>query len=224
MVQLDESLLGDILLTCPTEGLAWCVNAILEGGDIYFEDGWQNFVRDNLVKSFDVMVFRYQSQDVLRVVLYGDSWREKKRCSHPEEVGEEVEVKECNRDDDDNKEEEEDSECEKKECAYLEEVGQEYFIQVYNLEKDSQRMNQGVLRVILYGNSCRENKECAHPDEVREEVEVGERNGDDVDKKDKEEDFECERKECAHPEKVGQEVEVGECIGDAHDDEEEEDH
>ncbi|XP_056160861.1 B3 domain-containing protein At4g34400-like isoform X2 [Syzygium oleosum] len=85
-------------------GRQWRVKVILEARDAYFEDGWQEFVRDNLVEMNDFMVFSYRSHSVFNVVIFGHSACEKKECALPEEVGEGCEVRE--RDDKDCEEEE----------------------------------------------------------------------------------------------------------------------
>ncbi|KAF8009548.1 hypothetical protein BT93_J0529 [Corymbia citriodora subsp. variegata] len=106
LAQLDRPLPGEILLR-RRNGWQWGVKVILEAQDAYFEDGWQEFVRDNLVEANDFMVFSHESPGVFRVVLYGHSAVEKKECAPPVEVGEGSEVQEHNSDGDKEKEEKE---------------------------------------------------------------------------------------------------------------------
>ncbi|XP_030523320.1 B3 domain-containing protein At4g34400-like [Rhodamnia argentea] len=114
LAQLDRPLSGEILLRRCT-GRHWRVKVILEAQDAYFDDGWQEFVRDNLVEINDFMVFSYRSHGVFSVVVYGHSACEKKECPIPEEVEEGGEAQELDSDDDENYEGEEEDEEEEEE-------------------------------------------------------------------------------------------------------------
>ncbi|KAF8013637.1 hypothetical protein BT93_I1483 [Corymbia citriodora subsp. variegata] len=120
LAQLDGPLSGEILLRCRM-GWQWRVKVILEAQDAYFEDGWQEFVRDNLVEKCDFMVFSHQSPGVFRVVLFGRSGCEKKECTLPAEVGKGSEVREHDRDDGEEAEEDEDWSKRSKKTGNIEE-------------------------------------------------------------------------------------------------------
>ncbi|KAI3441349.1 TF-B3 domain-containing protein [Psidium guajava] len=109
LAHLDRPLPGEILLR-RRMGRHWRVKVILEAQDTYFDDGWQEFVRDNLVEINDFMVFSYRSHGIFSVVLYGHSACKKQECPIPEEVGEGNEVEEPDSNDDEDYDEEEEEE------------------------------------------------------------------------------------------------------------------
>lgn len=64
-------------LVAGPSGKTWRVKLVEVGNDLYFTDGWEVFVKDNLVRDGDFMFFKFHGNSVFSVVVYDDSMCEK---------------------------------------------------------------------------------------------------------------------------------------------------
>ncbi|KAK1273737.1 hypothetical protein QJS04_geneDACA021887 [Acorus gramineus] len=70
---------GTVSLQGPS-GNIWPVNLITKEGHLFFENGWQEFVRDHSIKCGDVLVFRYDGDSHFKVKLFDSSGCEREDC------------------------------------------------------------------------------------------------------------------------------------------------
>ncbi|KAK1296252.1 hypothetical protein QJS10_CPB15g01695 [Acorus calamus] len=61
-------------------GNIWPVNLITKEGHTFFENGWQEFVRDHSIKCGNVLVFRYDGDSHFKVQVFDSSGCEKEDC------------------------------------------------------------------------------------------------------------------------------------------------
>lgn len=55
----------------------WTVGITENGNGLYFQNGWEKFVRDNFLRNGDSMVFKYDGYGLFDFVLINPSGREK---------------------------------------------------------------------------------------------------------------------------------------------------
>nr|GMD95865.1 B3 domain-containing protein REM20-like [Ipomoea batatas] len=51
----------------------WSVEITEIGDGLYFKNGWAKFVRENSIKTGDLMVFKYEGYDMFEIVVIDDN-------------------------------------------------------------------------------------------------------------------------------------------------------
>ncbi|MQM10579.1 hypothetical protein Taro_043471, partial [Colocasia esculenta] len=75
-------------LTGPSEK-TWHVNLKNVSGIMFFGDGWEDFVEENLLEEYDLLLFKYKGNSQFKVTIFDKSGCEKtsayliKECNHP---------------------------------------------------------------------------------------------------------------------------------------------
>ncbi|XP_077233162.1 putative B3 domain-containing protein At5g66980 isoform X2 [Tasmannia lanceolata] len=72
----NGKLLNKSILKNPT-GKFWHVKVERIGNDLFFEEGWQNFVKDNSLQTGDFLVLEYDGNSEFDVLIFGKSGCEK---------------------------------------------------------------------------------------------------------------------------------------------------
>ncbi|KAK1296461.1 B3 domain-containing protein [Acorus calamus] len=70
---------GNVSLLGPS-GRIWPANLVIKEGHMYFENGWQEFVRDHSIKCGEVLLFKYDGNSCFRVLVFDASSCERKDC------------------------------------------------------------------------------------------------------------------------------------------------
>ncbi|KAL2318634.1 hypothetical protein Fmac_032510 [Flemingia macrophylla] len=75
-------------------GVVWNIGLTTRDDTLYFTHGWEQFVKDHILREHDVLVFKYNGESLFDVLIFdGRSFCEKagsyfvRRCGHTDDVG-----------------------------------------------------------------------------------------------------------------------------------------
>ncbi|XP_022768836.1 B3 domain-containing protein Os11g0197600-like isoform X2 [Durio zibethinus] len=78
---LEGRISGSVLLKGPS-GYGWVVELVQKNDDLFFDEGWADFVRDHSLECGDFLVFRYDGDLVFNVKVFDQSLCEKEVAFH----------------------------------------------------------------------------------------------------------------------------------------------
>ena len=78
---LEGRISGSVLLKGPS-GYSWFVELVQKNDDLFFDEGWADFVRDHSLEWGDFLVFRYDGDLVFDVKVFDQSTCEKEVAFH----------------------------------------------------------------------------------------------------------------------------------------------
>ncbi|XVF63962.1 hypothetical protein PTKIN_Ptkin09bG0128700 [Pterospermum kingtungense] len=78
---LEGRISGSVLLKGPSR-YGWVVELVQENADLFFGEGWADFVRDHCLECGDILVFRYDGDLVFDVKVFDESTCEKEAAFH----------------------------------------------------------------------------------------------------------------------------------------------
>ncbi|XVE69981.1 hypothetical protein DITRI_Ditri10aG0034900 [Diplodiscus trichospermus] len=78
---LEGRISGSVLLKGPS-GYGWVVKLVQKNDDLFFDEGWADFVRDHSLECGDFLVFRYDGDFVFDVIVFDQSTCEKEVAFH----------------------------------------------------------------------------------------------------------------------------------------------
>ncbi|CAM8942092.1 unnamed protein product [Rhodiola kirilowii] len=64
-----------------SSGQTWRVELLEDGKDLYFTDGWPNFVEDNMIQNGEFLFFKFHGNLMFSVVIYDENMCEKGQVS-----------------------------------------------------------------------------------------------------------------------------------------------
>ncbi|XWS25694.1 hypothetical protein CRYUN_Cryun27aG0089500 [Craigia yunnanensis] len=78
---LEGRISGSVLLNGPSE-FSWVVELVQKNDDLFFDEGWADFVRDHSLECGEFLVFRYDGDLVFDVKVFDQSTCEKEVAFH----------------------------------------------------------------------------------------------------------------------------------------------
>jgi len=74
---LDEDSSSNAVLSGPSSGEQWQVSVLKKGNDVYMQNGWPEFVTDNLVVLNEFLLFTYHGDNCFHVQIFGKNGLER---------------------------------------------------------------------------------------------------------------------------------------------------